>query len=259
MNLKQSVIYLGVICFSLLLSACQTKKAPQKQQPASKLTTELAAAHKIEQGIHYLEIGNNEQAKAQFEQALNQAPEMAAAHYAMAYYYEHTGDMVSAEARYKKALAFDPKDGDTLNNYATFLCRQGRYVHAERTFMQSVDDPRFLGTAYAYQNAGLCLLSAKNIEKADAYFTTALAIDPQLSDSLLELAQIRYEQHLYEEAHKFYNRYLKVGETTPRSLWLGLNIANKQGREDVATTYKLQLRNAFPQSPEAKLLQEINP
>lgn len=258
MNLKRSVIYVGFIFLAIVLTACQTKKAPQKQQNASKLTTELAAAYKIEQGIYYLEVGNNEQAKAQFEQALNEAPGMTAAHYAMAYYYEHTGDMVAAEARYKKALAFDPKDGDTLNNYATFLCRQSRYIQAERAFMQSVDDPRFLGTAYAYQNAGLCMLSAKNIEKADAYFTTALAVDPQLHDSLLELAQIRYEQHRYEEAEKFYNRYLKVGETTPRSLWLGLNIADKQGEQDVAATYALQLRNAFPQSPEAKLLQEIN-
>lgn len=155
--------------FILQLVSCAT---------SSSHSNPTAANYNVALGLSYLKQNNVEAAKRKLLLALQQAPQDPTALDAMGYFLEQTDEPIQAKKYYLAALKLAPKAGETQNNYAAFLCRQGDYSKALTHFLLATQDKNYLHPAQAYENAGLCALKIPNRTLAKQYFQKALKADP---------------------------------------------------------------------------------
>lgn len=245
----------------LLLTGCSTTTAPESPISNKNVETAVsepnttAADYNIQLGMGYLDEGDVSRAKRKFLLAMDQAPDWPPVQEALGYFFENTGETNTAEKHYQKAIELDPTSGSAQNNYGTFLCKLKKYEEADKHFMLAVQDSKYLKTAEAYENAGLCAMQIPDNVKAAAYFSKAIAQDPKRSSSYLELAQINYQQGQYELAQKYFAQYqLLVSELDPEALWLGVRLARIQKDDASIARYSLLLQNRYPDSNEYKEL-----
>lgn len=197
-----------------LIVACQTTQSTStisddKKMSAAKINDQL--------GMAYLQRNDLQRAKQKFLLALDEAPSLPEAWYSMAYYLESTGNQDQAKEHYLKAVALAPQRGDVLNNYGTFLCRNGDYKGAVEMFLKATKDTKYLDQAGAYENAGLCAAKIPNASTAKQYFSKALAEDPKRPTSLIELAEISFKQGEYDSARRHLNQFLELSAPTAQS------------------------------------------
>lgn len=229
------------------LQACQHKetKEPKQTQLNRKVNLSKAAEYNVQLGLGYLKQGNRIRAKKKLLAALNQAPDSPESNAAMAYYFEQTSDFANAKKHYEKAIhlagTVNSVVGAQYNNYGTFLCRRGDYKKAETYFQKAVKDVRYLNTAGAYENAGLCSLAIPDDNKARQYFAKALDQDPSRRVSLYELVKLDNKNGNYAQALKQLQAYPELVLNDRIFLAFAKDIANKVGDLRLAEEYGINL------------------
>ncbi|MGA9828286.1 MAG: tetratricopeptide repeat protein [Rhodanobacteraceae bacterium] len=116
-------------------------------------------------------------ARAQAEQALKLAPDLADAHHAMGMYdYWGKGDYSAALKALAAALALRPNDSIALLGKAAVLRRQGKFNQAIGVFQKALAlDPR--NTSLAFE-MGVTYMAVSQYAQAEQAFQRALALDP---------------------------------------------------------------------------------
>lgn len=198
------------ICFLFLcsISACNTNKA--EMAPDSPESKKLRAAKiNVRLGMAYLERNDIKRSKLKFLTALEQAPTIPETWYTMAYFLEKTGNSKQANAYYQKAILLAPERGDVLNNYGTYLCRNGKYSAAINYFLKATKDKKYLDPSAAYENAGLCAMKIPDNTLAMRFFNRALEEDSSRPTSLIEMAHLNYQAKNYQLASHHLQQYLR--------------------------------------------------
>lgn len=169
------------------------------------------AESRIALGLGYLEQGDRVRARLNLQRAMQHAPHYYRSQLSMAHYFETVGEDPSARQLYQTALREHPLNGNVLNNYGTFLCKQGEYRQAEQLFLRAIEQPYYYLIAASYENAGLCALKSGETETAQHYLQRALDHDPNRSRSLLQLAKIEMDNQEFASAQmrltQFKQRY----------------------------------------------------
>lgn len=214
---------------------------------------EVAEAN-LNVAVEYLRRGNYEGALDRLNRARVAEPRNAFVYSVFGLVYQRLGDTDQAEQNFRRSLELDKTSPENLNNYGQFLCQQGRADKAEKLFLKAARDPLYRTPEIALTNAGLCARRNNDVAKATGYFNEALAANPEAGAALLALSDIEFGNENFVEAHKLLARYLKVASHNPRSLWLGIRIADKLGDKDTKASYSLLLRNKYPDSVEAGYL-----
>src|SRR5256884_9672028 len=75
-----------------------------------------------------------------------------------------------ADAEFRTSLRLAPHDPQVVNNYAVYLCQNGRTEEAVRRFEEAAHNALYRTPEAAYTNAGVCLRAAKRDEEARADF-----------------------------------------------------------------------------------------
>ena len=226
-----------------LLYGCQHLKEGNTEKQEAFGKKEDAASFNTELGLAYLKQGDIPRAKRKLLSALTFAPDSVEANGAMAYFLEKTSDFTQAKTFYLKALALSPGKGAQLNNYGAFLCRTGHYAEAEQYFLKAVNDVNYVNSAAAYENAGLCAEELPNLPKARAYFSQALANDPQRQQSLYELVSLELRQNNTQQALDELKKYQLLLNNNQLLLELALKTAQKAKNKELASQYQLRLNN----------------
>lgn len=248
--------YLATLLSILLLLGCQSspayhqtasgkiKKAPNKYgyNPA-------AAPYNVQLAVAYLREGEVDRAKQKLIIAEKQDPKSALVLDAKAYFLEMTGELEQARYYYLKAIQLNPGMGMPLNNYGTFLCRQQRYLDAEKQFLLAIKDNQYLSLGEAYENAGMCAMQQGDASKAERYLGKALQKQPKLSNALLALAQLNYDKSDYNQASIYLQRFNGLGRVEPESLKLAILLADQAKDADSVLTNLAALAKQFPNSP----------
>jgi len=259
-KIKTASLLLFVMAASLSITGCSKlvvttpEGQPQMTQherniASSKINTEL--------GIAYMQRKDYPVAKQKLLLAQQQNPQSLTTLDALAYYSEITGNAQKAGAFYLKAIRVSPNSGKALNNYGAFLCSNGYYKQAEQYLTKAANEPTYIDTAAAFENAGLCALKMPNNRAAEYYFKRALQQDPTRPTSYYELANIYFNQGKYKLAKKEIDGYSSVGNPNPQALWLAIRIANKMQDTDTALKEAAVLKKKFPKSAEYKLYQKM--
>jgi len=225
-------IILCFFCFSL--NGCnQTTDGSGSGAVRPTAGTNDVAAVNLNLGVEYLRLGDYEKALSKLEKAREADENYPPTYNTLGVLYQRLGDKVKAR----------------------FLCQEGRYDEAEATFLKAAQNPLYPTPEIALSNAGTCAMAEGNLESAERYFRSALEQNPRVAVALLQMAQISYTNASYLSARAYLQRYLEIGKHTAKTLWLGINIERELGDKNLLASYELLLKNKFPQSKEASLLE----
>ena len=234
----------------LVLTGCVSQSQPGLL--SDDFDTEQAAKTRISLGLTYLKNGKYSQAKENLDTAIDFAPRLADAHYAMAYYYQQVEEDSRAREYYASALDLAPANADIANSYGAYLCEQGDFDTAFDYFDQAVSNQRYANTVLTYENMGLCAQKQGNHNQAIDYFRSALNHQPSRTRTMLLLTEEYIATGNWDEAQKRLDRYRRMGRVTPESIWLAVRIADGQNDLESRQQYGEMLRTLYPDSAQAK-------
>jgi type IV pilus assembly protein PilF len=239
-----------VICIGVAagLSGCvTTTTGPTREaDPAKSLESN------IQLGIGYIRNGEYDRAKEKLAKAIELDPRSADAYNAYGLLFDVQGESALAEKNYKRSVSLDPGFTKGRNNYGAFLFAQGRYRDAIEQLEIASEDVFYRARGGVFENLGICYLKIGLIAKAESALNRAISLNPRQPRALLELADMEFSKQHFVEANALFKRYTDVSSHGARSLWLGIQLARKFGREDEEASYSLMLKNFFPASEEYK-------
>jgi type IV pilus assembly protein PilF len=243
----------------LLLAACVTSGSNTPFQ-GDKVSLKQAAHDNINLGIAYLKQGNRDAAMEKIQKAISEDPDNADAYAAEALVYNADDEPDKARDAYKTALRKAPDDPEIENNYAVFLCQRGKPKDALDYFTKAAANPHYSTPDGAYVNAGLCALRIPDLVLADQYFRKSLAMNPNLTEPMFQLAELAYSQKKYLTARAFIERFNELApKSRPDVLLLGVNNERALGDQHAAADYAKQLLKLYPASEQAQQLDQAPP
>ena len=222
----------------------------------SEQKADSAAAIYAQLGLQYMQKNNYKMSMNKLRKALELDPELPSAYLYLGQLYARLEEYPDAEIYFRKAIEKDPGYSRAHNNYGIFLCQRQRYAESEKHFLAALKDPLYDAAAQTLENMGICALAAKQPSKAEAYFEKALLKDPLLPGALFNLALMNYNKGQFQQAAVNIERYRRVAQPSPASLWLGVNIQRRLGNESAEASYAMLLENLFPNSVETSLLKK---
>jgi len=203
-NMLKYIFCCLLFCFSVNLSASADNPG--------------AARTNAQLGLTYLNKNMYPEAKNRLLTALQENPKSAVGWYSMAYYFEKTDDLKSANQYYQKAISVEPHSGSAHNNYGTFLCRQKQYKAAIREFLVAIHQPNYMHVASAYENAGMCAMQIPDRKMATQYFEKAINNNPNMPYSLLNLARLNYKNGNTKVAERYFIDFTKIAGLTSQQV-----------------------------------------
>ncbi|MDH5301076.1 MAG: type IV pilus biogenesis/stability protein PilW [Gammaproteobacteria bacterium] len=213
---------------------------------------EVARTNLDEAGKYY-RLGQYDVALDKLRKAAAAKPQDSQIHELLATTYARVGDLKQAEYYYRKALQYVPREsaefGEYSNNYGVFLCNKTDYSDAESYFVQAVANPWYRTPQLAYENAGNCAERAGADDKAKELYAKALALQPDMPQSLLALARMSVDQQDYAAAADYLQRYDQKQPANAESVWLAARVAKARGELARAEKMEQRLKSQFPASP----------
>ena len=245
----------AAIC--LLLAGCGAA-SPTKKTEERRGTSQRSSPADINVGLGqgYMRQGKYEIALDKLQKALELDPKLPSAHTVIAVLYETIGDYDLALTHYKRAAELAPRAGGELNNYGTFLCRQGKYVQADALFVRALADPFYKTPATALANRGTCAVSAGKLDVAEESFRQSIQRDPKNVEALYQLAEILFKRGDFFRARAFIQRFESAGKASPDMLTLAMRIEQSIGNQAAVREYRDRLYAEFPESDQAQSLRE---
>ena len=218
----------------------------EDKQSAAQTHTQLAVA--------YMGQNHLREAETALNKALSFDNNYVPAHTMLAILDWRINRLQDADKEFRTAISLDPSNGDTNNNYAKFLCEQGKQQDAMRYFKHALADPFYKSPAVANTNAGECLMKGRDYAGAEPYLHRALEIDSNYGAALLAMAKVDYQKGDAFAARGYLQRFESAGQATPESLLLGYQVATRLGDKETATNYSNRLQDQFPNSVQAQSL-----
>ena len=244
----------AVIMASLVLAlmACTTQPENFNDKPK-----ERAQAH-ADLGAVYLQQGRLDVALEEFSLASKIEPSYAAAYNGLGLVQAALGQDALAELNFKKAVQLEPLNSEARNNYGSFLCARNRLDESIGQFMAALKNPLYATPAIAYTNAAVCSLRKNDSVQAEGYLLRALQLDPLASVAAYQLAAIQFKRKDALAAKKTLQAALS-SKASADMLWLAIQIERALGDANLEASYALELRQNYPESEQAQLLQGVRP
>ena len=221
---------------------------------SNKVDLKKAAEVNAQLALTYLKQGDLVAARDKIEKALDQDPRTAQTQMAAGFVYDRLGQDRKAAEHFELAVKLDRDNADVLNNAAVFQCRKGDRRKGEEYFLRAAQSPLYRTPAVAYSNAGRCARADGRPKDAEKYFRESLALRPEQSDVLYELAELMHQGGSDMQARAFLQRYATAAPATAESLWLGYRVETALGDSAAAEEQARRLRAEFPSSTQAGLL-----
>jgi len=259
MRRPDALLFLVVAC--LLVAGCSrltfvkpklergdyTRVAPEysvRDDPGAR--RRLAAMDRVALAEDRLRAGDLAAAEAQARAAVELESGVAGAHTVLGLVADRRGDAAAAGRHYARAAELAPRRGSALNNYAAWLCRNGRQADSLPMFNQALRDPGYDTPAIALANAGACALDAGRTAEAERDLRKALELDPENPTALEAMARLSFQGGDYLQARGFSQRRLATAPATGRVLLLASQIEQKLGDSTAMARYVQRLKAEFP-------------
>lgn len=243
---------IGATLVASLLAGCVSADGapPRKKEDP----TEQAAKTNIQLGVAYFKQGNYPVAKEKLERSLKQNPKDPDVHTALATLYDRVGEPKLADKHYKEALRLAPTNPDVSNNYAVYLCKNGRVDEGVARFSEVATNRYNPSPEVALTNAGVCLSGAKRADDAQKMFARAIKARPDYSEATVQLATLQLGQGNVAEARKTVDTYIGAFRPNADVLFAAVTVA-RAGKDKLAEEkFTRTLRLEFPDSPQTRAL-----
>lgn len=219
---------------------------------------DAALADYIRLGQGYLQEGRRDQARFNLLRALEIDSRSPEANNVLALLYETEGEVDLAKELYRRAISSDRLYTPARMNYARVLYAESEYEDARDQYETAARDVNYRLRPDAFLGVGLSELRLGNTEQAKLAFERTLQLNPSIGPALLEVADIAFDEREYPLALEYLEAYERRTVETPRSLYLGIQLARVFNDQNKEQSYALALRSIFPDSTEARQLQLEN-
>jgi type IV pilus assembly protein PilF len=246
--------YSIVVLAATLLVGCVTSNSEGGKPLKQDDPKEAAAKYNIQLGTAYLQQGNYPLAREKLERSLKQNPKDADVHTSLGLLYDRTGDPKLADRHFREALRLEPNKPDISNNYAIYLCKNGRTEEGVERFMTVAASKYYRTPEVALTNAGVCLRAAKRLDEAQEKFSGAIKARPNYSEATVQLASLFLERERIAEARKVVDTYVGAFKPDPDVLLIGVTVARAARDRMSEEKYARTLRLEFPDSAQARAL-----
>jgi type IV pilus assembly protein PilF len=244
--------FCGGVLAVLLLVACGSNAKRQAEKAHE------AAVYNVQLGVAYMNQGNLELAKDKLDRALTQDPDSADVHSARATLYARLKQRDKADEEFRTALRIAPHDPRMVNNYAVYLCENGRNDEGVKRFLEAARNPLYPTPEAAYTNAGVCLRAAKRDDEARVNFTHALQLKPNFAEAEFQLANLQFEHGELAPARAGIDSFIGTYNATADLLLLGVRVARAQNDRLGAQRYARKLQLDFPGTDQARALAQLD-
>src|SRR5690242_13530131 len=252
--------FLGLTAL-VLVAGCASTKSPQTPQQTatdpvkSQEATPLQRAQiKTDLAAGYYERGQFDVAIEVLDESQKLEPNYAKTYNVYGLVYTMLGETPKAESNFQRALGLAPNDPEIRANWGAFLCATGRPREAIPEFETALRDPLYKSPEIALINAGKCTAVLGDTKKADEYFRRAIAASPGNPVAAYNLALLAYREARLDDARSWMRPVMRESSPRAEALYLGMCIERKQGDKQAEVSYQTQLRNRYPDSPEAKAI-----
>jgi type IV pilus assembly protein PilF len=246
----------SLLLLATLAGGCvdATGRKPLKQE-SSDVT---AAKYNIQLGTAYLQQGNYPLAKEKLERSVKQNPKDPDVHTSLGLLYDRTGEVKLADKHFREALRLAPDKPDLINNYAVYLCKNGRVDEGVASFTAVAANKYYRTPEVALTNAGVCLKAAKRLDEAQQKFTGAIKARPNFTEATVQLAVLHLERTQLVEARKVVDTYINAFKPNPEVLYTAVSVARASKDKLAEEKYTRTLRMEFPDSAQARALKRGN-
>ncbi len=246
------------------LAACtttttQTTSVPTTDPPRQPATPADPAADQARRARVRMELAAAYFGRGQMDVALEEVnrviaidPNLVAAHNLRGLIQANLGEVVAAEASFRRALTLAARDVDSMQNYSWFLCQQKRYAEADAQFEQTLALPTNREPARTLLAQGVCRAFAGQLEPAERALTRSYELDPNNPATAVNLSELLLRRGEAERARFYIRRVNSQPQlVNAQTLWLAARIEHKLGNETGARDFGAQLRSRFGDSREA--------
>jgi len=217
-----------------------------------------AARNELALARRAYDTGDLKTAASSARAALRGAAVAADAHTLLAVIEDRQGQGAKAGGHYRAAAESQPVRGAYLNNYGVWLCSNGRAAEALSYFDMAVRDPGYGDRPGALANAGVCAMTAGDLDRVERDLRAALELDPVNVVALDGMARYLEAGQRHFEARAFSQRLLAAAPATAAALQLAARIETALGDSGAAERYQRRLRDDFPAAPYLQT-RETNP
>jgi len=250
-----------VVALAVAVAGCASKEPAQPgipdPLPAVK-TPEVSPAKRAQihtdLGAGYYERGQMQVALDELNESVKLDPNIAKTYNIYGLIYTMLRDDAKAEQNFKRALALDPKDPDIRANWGWYLCTHDQVRESLPEFDMAISDPLHKSPEAALINAGRCSATIGEVRRAETYYRRALSMQPNNFNAAFGMATIKYKEARYDEARAFMKIAMQQPNASSEALYLGMCIERALRDQEAEASYVTQLRNRYPDSPEARAL-----
>lgn len=247
---------LAFIC-AAVLAGCVSAPA-NNAEPARDSRPAADGADPVRLARARLELAGLYMGKGQYATALEETrlalaakPDIAEAYSLRGLIYASMGDLRLAEEAFQRALQLFPTDGNTMHNYAWFLCQQRRFPEADSLFIKAMDQPQYREQTRTLLAQGTCQARADRWGDAERTLSRAFEFSPSNPTVAFTLSEVLLRRGELERARFYVRRVNAVpDQVTAQSLWLAARVERRLGNFDVLQELGRQMRERFPQAPE---------
>jgi type IV pilus assembly protein PilF len=254
--LRTAVLQSALLACVVTLAGCAS--TPAADPAAREMITESdepetrrRARIRMELALGYFEQGQTTVALDEIKQVILIDPSYAEAYNLRGLVYMRLNDMRQAEDSFRRAVALNPRDANTLHNLGWMQCQQRRFDDAQRSFDAALASPLYGDRAKTLMAIGLCQARAGKTADAERSLARAYELDAGNPIVGYNLANLLFQRGEFERA-QFYIRRLNNSElANAESLWLGMKVERRLGEQVAMRQLGDQLKRRFPQSREA--------
>ncbi len=241
------------LSFTLMMIALLSACAVQEFEGERKANPTAAARARVAIAAEYIQKNQLELAQQHLQRAIEQDPKLPEAYNVMGVLLEKDDNFKESEQNYRKALSLKAEYPQARHNYGVLLHRQKRYKEALAQFEMAANDLSYERRDVSLEYVANIALQMNDIVKAKQHYQRLLKINPSLTTPALVLAQFAYDDKQFDEAERFYQRYLRnIGKESQsaQGLWLGIRLAKLKNDHNAMANYEFFLKKLYPQSPE---------
>jgi type IV pilus assembly protein PilF len=206
---------------------------------------------RLELAIGYFEAGKTTIALDEIKQSLTADPNYAEAYNLRGLIYMRLDDAGLAEDSFRRAIALNPREPNTMHNYGWLLCQQNRFNDAMQQFNQALAVPTYTDTAKTLMTEGVCQIRAGQRAEAEKSLLKAYEIDAGNPVVGYNLASLLAQREDWSRAQFYARRVNNSPSANAETLWLGIKIERKLNNREAVAQLANQLQQRFPQSREA--------
>lgn len=241
---------------AVCMAACVAPPAatdPREIVTASDQTEpDKRARVRLELAAAYFGRGQGTTALDEVKLAIAAKPDLPEAYNLRGLIYASLGEAVLAEESFRRALQLNARDADTMHNYGFFLCQQRRYPEADRQFDAALAQPQYRDTPRTLLAQGICQARGGLWTQAERTLARSYELDPANPTTAYNLSDVLYRRGEYERARFYIGRVNATQDlSNAQTLWLAARIERRLGNTGALQNLGRQLRDRFPQSPEA--------